>query len=52
MLKLSKGFDAISIGSGLGIEKETGNFVKKFVGKIKKPCVIDADAIKALKKKR
>lgn len=45
-------FDAISIGSGLGEEKETGKFVTKFIEKIRKPCVIDADAIKALKKKR
>lgn len=49
---LMRKFDAVSIGSGLGIEKETEGFVKKFVGKIKKPCVIDADAIKVLKKKR
>lgn len=49
---LVRKFDAVCIGSGLGTEKETGGFVKKFVGKIKKPCVIDADAIKALKKKR
>lgn len=51
-LALAKKFDAVSIGSGMGIEKETGDFVKKFVSKVKKPCVIDADAIKVLKKKR
>jgi NAD(P)H-hydrate epimerase len=51
-LALAKKFDAVSIGSGLGTEKETGDFVKKFVSKVKKPCVIDADAIKVLKKKR
>ena len=49
---LIKKFDAISIGSGLGTEKETQEFVRKLVGKIKKPCVIDADAIKVLKNKR
>ncbi|NIO22211.1 MAG: NAD(P)H-hydrate dehydratase [Candidatus Aenigmarchaeota archaeon] len=52
ILKLSKDFDAISIGSGLGVDKETRKFVTKFIEKIRKPCVIDADAIKALKKKR
>jgi NAD(P)H-hydrate epimerase len=52
LLKLSKDFDAISIGSGLGKEKETFKFVLDFIGKTKKPCVIDADAIKALKRKR
>lgn len=52
ILKLSKDYDAISIGSGLGLEKETQEFVIKFVGKTRKPCVIDADAIKVLKNKR
>jgi len=52
VLKLSKGFDAISIGSGLGTEKETQKFVMKFIEKTRKPCVIDADAIKVLKKQR
>lgn len=52
VVKLAKKFDAISIGSGLGTEKETQRFVKKFIERTKKPCVIDADAIKALKKKR
>jgi hydroxyethylthiazole kinase-like uncharacterized protein yjeF len=52
ILRLSKGYDAVSIGSGLGTEKETQHFVIKFIEKIRKPCVIDADAIKALKKKR
>jgi NAD(P)H-hydrate epimerase len=49
---LVRKFDAVCIGSGIGTEKETESFVRKFVGKIKKPCVIDADAIKVLKKKR
>ncbi|MCD6590377.1 MAG: NAD(P)H-hydrate dehydratase [Candidatus Aenigmarchaeota archaeon] len=52
VLEVSKKFDAISIGSGLGMRKETQDFVLKFLGKVKKPCVIDADAIKALKKRR
>jgi hydroxyethylthiazole kinase-like uncharacterized protein yjeF len=52
VLKLSKKFDAVSIGSGLGTEKETQKFVIKLIEKTEKPCVIDADAIKALGKKR
>jgi len=52
VLRLSKEYDAVSIGSGLGTEKETQKFVIKFIEKIRKPCVIDADAIKALGKKR
>jgi len=49
IVKLSKKFDAILIGNGLGIRKETKAFVKNVVKQIKKPLVIDADAIKALK---
>lgn len=50
VLNYSKNFDAMCIGSGLGTEKETFKFVKKLLSRIKKPCVVDADAIKALKK--
>ena len=52
VLELAKNYDAIAIGPGLGIEKETQKFVVRFVEAIKKPCVIDADAIKALEKKK
>ena len=52
IMKLSKKFDAISIGSGMGLEKETSKFVLKYIGKTSKPCVIDADAIKVLGNKR
>ena len=52
IFKLCKDYDAVSIGSGLGVEKETQEFVKGFIEKMTKPCVVDADAIKALKKKR
>ena len=48
--ELVKKFDAVSIGSGLGTAKETAEFVKKFLRKVKKPCVVDADAIKAMGK--
>lgn len=52
ILGLMKKFDAVSIGSGLGMEKGTGDFVKRLVGKVSKPCVIDADAIKVMKGKK
>jgi NAD(P)H-hydrate epimerase len=52
VLELTKNYDAIAIGPGLGIEKETQKVVVKFVEAVKKPCVVDADAIKALEKKK
>lgn len=51
VLELSKKYNAVCIGSGLGTEKDTFKFVKKLLGSLKKPCVVDADAIKALKNK-
>lgn len=44
--------DAILIGPGLGTEDETLAAVLNLIKKIKKPCVIDADALKALKKEK
>ncbi|MEM5871612.1 MAG: NAD(P)H-hydrate dehydratase [Candidatus Aenigmatarchaeota archaeon] len=52
VLELSKNYDAIAIGPGLGIEKETQKFVIKFIEEIKKPCVVDADALKAIEKRK
>lgn len=52
LMKLVKEHDAVCIGSGFGMEKETQRFVKSLIEKIKKPCVVDADAIKALKGKK
>ena len=46
VLKLSKGFDAVLIGNGIGMH--ASSFCKSFLSKVKKPCVIDADAIKAI----
>lgn len=40
--------DAVLIGPGLGLNKHTKKFVKKFAEKTSKPLVADADAIKAL----
>ncbi|MBI3413339.1 MAG: NAD(P)H-hydrate dehydratase [Candidatus Aenigmarchaeota archaeon] len=48
VLKLSERADAIVIGNGLGMEKETMAAVLEIISKIEKPMVIDADAIKAL----
>ena len=48
---LSKTRDVILIGNGIGIRKETKDFVKKVVKKVKNPKVMDADGIKALSSK-
>ncbi|MCK4588907.1 MAG: NAD(P)H-hydrate dehydratase [Nanoarchaeota archaeon] len=49
VLGMSKKFDVIEIGNGIGLKKETKVFVKKLVKKTKnKLKVIDADAIKLL----
>ena len=45
LLKVAGGFDAILIGSGLGRDSETLDFVRNFVTSIDKPLIIDADAI-------
>jgi len=47
ILKLEKEFDAVLIGNGIGMHAKS--FVKKYVNETKKPLVIDADAIKAIK---
>jgi hydroxyethylthiazole kinase-like uncharacterized protein yjeF len=49
MLKFSEKFDVVLIGNGLGVRPETKQFVINFIKKIKKPLVIDADAIKAIR---
>ncbi|MBU4492805.1 MAG: NAD(P)H-hydrate dehydratase, partial [Nanoarchaeota archaeon] len=48
MIKLSNDFDSVLIGNGMGIRKQTLRFSQKIIKNIKKPKVIDADAIKAL----
>ncbi|MEM3373817.1 MAG: NAD(P)H-hydrate dehydratase [Candidatus Woesearchaeota archaeon] len=45
IISLSENFDVVVIGNGLGLNKE---FVFKLIREIKKPFVIDADAIKVL----
>lgn len=46
--KLSRQFDAIVIGNGIGMGSETKGFVKEFLKINKRPCVIDGDALKFL----
>jgi NAD(P)H-hydrate epimerase len=52
IMELAKEYDAVAIGPGLGLDKETQKFVTRFVDAIRKPCVVDADAIKALKNRK
>ncbi|MAE43120.1 NAD(P)H-hydrate dehydratase [Candidatus Woesearchaeota archaeon] len=49
IIKLSKKYDVILIGNGIGTKTETKQFVKKIIRNIKKPLVIDADGIKSIK---
>lgn len=48
ILKLSDSFDALVIGCGVGREDETALSLNDLLQKIKKPMVIDADALKLL----
>jgi hydroxyethylthiazole kinase-like uncharacterized protein yjeF len=47
ILKLGEKNDVVLIGPGAGQEKHTKSLVKELVKKIKKPLVLDADALKA-----
>jgi hydroxyethylthiazole kinase-like uncharacterized protein yjeF len=47
MLELAKKHDAVLIGNGIGLKSVP--FVRKFVQKVNKPLVIDADGIKSIK---
>ena len=47
LLAMSKEFDAVAIGPGLGDDRRTLTAVQRFVSKCKVPMVIDADAIGA-----
>lgn len=48
--ELSDKVDAILIGSGSGVEDETSDLFNEIVSSIKKPFVIDADALKLVSK--
>ncbi|MBU1164694.1 NAD(P)H-hydrate dehydratase [Patescibacteria group bacterium] len=48
ILKISKNYDSLIIGGGLGVNFQTKRAVHKILRKLKLPMVIDADAIKTL----
>ena len=48
LLALADKSDAVLIGSGIGMKKQTQLIVKTLIRQIKKPIVIDADAIKTI----
>jgi len=48
LVKLSKNFDAVVIGCGIGREDETSLAVNDLAVEIEKPIVIDADALKLI----
>lgn len=48
LLNLSENVDVVLIGPGSGIDKETSKLFNVLVTKIKKPIVIDADALKQI----
>ncbi len=50
LAELASRFDAVLIGPGTGREKETGEFVNGLLSRIEIPCVLDADALKLVKK--
>ncbi|HIH17160.1 MAG TPA: NAD(P)H-hydrate dehydratase [Candidatus Diapherotrites archaeon] len=41
--------DAVLIGPGMGLDPETRSFVRRVLPKIRKPLIVDADALKAAK---
>ena len=49
IVELSKKFDVVVIGNGIGVRKETKKFAAAVAKKIKAFKVIDADAIKSVK---
>jgi ADP-dependent NAD(P)H-hydrate dehydratase / NAD(P)H-hydrate epimerase len=48
ILELSEGADSMVIGCGIGRKEETGLALNEMIEKLKKPLVIDADALKIL----
>lgn len=48
---LGMDFDAVVVGNGIGTRDETKSFMKKLLRKIKKPVVLDADALKLIRVK-
>lgn len=48
IVDLSKNVDSVVIGCGMGRDAETATALNEMVGEIKKPMVIDADALKLI----
>jgi hydroxyethylthiazole kinase-like uncharacterized protein yjeF len=48
LLEFSKNIDSLVIGCGIGLEDETGEALNQLLDKIRKPMVIDADALKLI----
>ena len=48
LLEFSKNIDSLIIGCGIGLEDETGEALNQLLDKIRKPMVIDADALKLI----
>jgi NAD(P)H-hydrate epimerase len=48
ILAISNDVDAVLIGVGAGLEKDTGKLFNSLVSKIQKPMVIDADGLKLI----
>ena len=46
ILELADNVDCVLIGPGAGIDEETSKLFNVLVAKIKKPIVLDADALK------
>ena len=49
ILEYAERSDAVLIGPGLSAEEKTIKAVKALIKEVKKPCVIDADGLKAIK---
>jgi hydroxyethylthiazole kinase-like uncharacterized protein yjeF len=49
VLELAEHADAVVLGSGMGKKRETVQFVHNLLSRLEKPCVIDADAIHAVR---
>lgn len=43
--QMAAAYDAVLLGPGLGRASETGELIRRFVKEVKKPCVLDADAL-------
>ena len=48
VLRMSETADAVVIGPGMGQKETTGKFLQKTIRHMRKPMVLDADAIKSI----